>query len=131
MHFRLRLVHYYAFIVLSLHSYKVNCFLQNFNILFHLMPMIILQSFYSIHSQRRAFAFLCTQRNLPAERTAFHIFRRIAQPVGSLVEIGPVNLVGITEKYNLCVLPRPGDDSFYLIRRLILAFFNNSQWNAP
>ena len=67
MHFRLRLVHYYAFIVLSLHSYKVNCFLQNFNILFHLMLL-----FTRLYSARCFRAYFARKSRVTRRETAFY-----------------------------------------------------------
>ena len=53
------------------------------------------------------------------------MFRCIAQPVRPFVKKRTVDLVGVTQQDDLCILPCPGDDPFDLIRRCILSLIND------
>lgn len=109
------LVHYYAFIVLSLHSYKVNCFCKILIFCFiSCRHWLYLQSLIASYSQSAERSHSSALSVWPASReNALHIFRRIAQPVGSRRDRAGQSGWG-HQKYVIFVCPSPpgDDDSF-------------------
>ncbi len=49
----------------------------------------------------------------------------VGQTIGLRIEIGIVDLVGITRQYNLSALPSPRQNSFDLMRRQVLGFIDH------
>src|SRR5699024_5204674 len=77
------------------------------------------------HGKERTLALLRGESNLPAKRASFHIFGSVTQSVGPFIQHGPVNLIGISQKYDLGTFSCSGNNPLHLIRRHILSLVND------